>query len=75
MTNPRILIDESDRPPEPPHLKRERELYEEYFRKFKDYPPSFGMPEESDQARLARIKKAIKTGQPIEMQIPPGADA
>lgn len=75
MTSPRILIDESDRGPEPPHVKRERELYERYYRKFKEHPPSFGLPPESDQARLARIEQAIKTGQSIVENIPPGCDA
>lgn len=62
-----------DEPTEPPYLKRERELYERYRRRFREEAPSFGA---SDRAEFLRqVEQAIKTGEPIRITVPDGAEA
>jgi hypothetical protein len=47
-------------------------LYAAYRRKFKEDPPSFGLPPGDP---LKRIREALKTGKPILEEIPPGSEA
>lgn len=48
------------------------ELHEAYRRQFKQYAPAFGLPQ-GDILQL--IRKALATGKPIRMEIPPDAEA
>jgi len=57
---------------ESPEMKRARELHEAYHRRFGEWAPSFGVVYASEADELDAIERAIKTGQPIEDQTPPG---
>jgi len=68
------LEDDEDRP-EPPELKRARELHEAYRARFGEWVPKFGVPYTTDDEELEAIEEALKTGVPIRENIPPGCDA
>ncbi len=64
-----------DREPLSAAQVREEQLYERYRRRFKSYPPMFGLLDAERPAFLKQVEAAIKTGVPITLDIPPGAVA
>lgn len=64
-----------DRKPLSAAQVREEQLYEQYYRRFKTYPPMFDLRDAERPAFLKEVEEAIKTGVPITLDIPPGAVA
>ncbi|MCS6305246.1 MAG: hypothetical protein H8K07_16515 [Nitrospira sp.] len=64
-----------DREPVSAAQRREEQLYEQYYRRFKSYPPMFGLLDAERPAFLQHVEEAIKTGVPITLDLPPGAVA
>jgi hypothetical protein len=54
---------------EPEWLKEEHELYEAYERTFGEPAPMFMILQHDP---IAQVRQALKTGQPIRDQTPPG---
>lgn len=75
MTNTLDLPEDDEDRPESPEMKRERELFERYRRRFKEYPPDFGVSDSEWPAFLKQVEEALKTGQPITLELPPDAVA
>ena len=71
MTTPTPLPEDDDGP-EPPEIQRARELHEAYRRKFGEYAPRFGVPYDDEAGELEAIEQALRTGQPIKDETPPG---
>ena len=55
-----------------PAQKATVKLYEDYRRKFGEWPPSFGIGARDEEAV---IKEALKTGKRITVDVPPGSYA
>ena len=70
-----IEDDDGNMVPEPPEMKRARELHEAYHARFGEWAPCFGVVYEDEAEELDAIERAIKTGQPIVLDLPPGCDA
>jgi len=68
-------LDDDDDRPESPELKRARELHEAYHARFGEWAPTFGVPYRTEEEELAAVEQALKTGQQIMLDLPPGADA
>lgn len=61
---------------QPPTAKnrRQEELLAKYRRRFKEYPPSHGVPDSEWPAFMRQVEKALETGRPIRQNIPPGVE-
>ena len=73
----REMINPDEHPGNADWLKGQpaKDPFERYRERFGEYPPTHGIPESQWPAFLKRVERAIETGQPIELDIPEGADA
>jgi len=74
MTDPRLLHDDEERP-ESIEMKRARELHEAYYARFGEWAPGFGVPYTTYEEELKAIEQALKSGEPIKDQTPPGSES
>lgn len=72
MTNLIDRLEDDENRPEPPELKRARDLHETYRARFGEWAPKFGVPYATDDEELEAVERALKTGQRIKDQTPPG---
>jgi len=72
MTDRHDELGDDENRPEPPELKRARELHEAYHARFGEWAPRFGVPYTTEEEELDAIEQALKTGQQIKDQTPPG---
>lgn len=75
MSDPYLdLATDPDREPIPQAEQREQELYERYRRRFKEFPPDFGIHPSQRPAFLKDVAAAIERGRPLRLNAPPGVE-
>jgi hypothetical protein len=53
-------------------MKRARQLHEAYHQRFAEWAPKFGVAYEDEDDELRAIEQALRTGQRIRDETPPG---
>lgn len=74
MTDAKPIPDDDDGP-EPPEVAELKALVEQYRQRFGKDPNWWALHTSGDDDHAHQLREAIRTGQPIELNLPPGWDA